>query len=246
MIEAFSFNEPSAKLLERIILTTGLVTFFVLGYFGVASSVDPSHVHTLATTIDKKIPFLAGSIWMYLWVFPAAISPIFVIKCPYMFRRTAIAYGVTIAISFLFFIMFPTTSDQLRATPAMLDDSQPSHWAVSVLYSLDPPYNLFPSLHLSVAAIAAFSVWKASRLYGIPLFLSIGFVSVAVCTVKQHYLLDVLGGLALATALNFVIIRPYHPLDGDIHTYSWRGPALYLAFTTIFYTSLYFAYLLKS
>jgi len=207
---------------------------------------NPSHVHTLATTFDEKIPFLAGSIWMYLWVFPAAVSPIFVVKCPYLFRRTAISYGVTLTISFLFFAIFPVTSGQLRVIPAMLDASQPSHWAVSVLYSLDPPYNLFPSLHLSIATLAAFSVCKASKLYGIILFISIGFVAVAVCTVKQHYLLDVLGGLALAALVNFVIIRPYRPHDRDILTYSWRRPALYLAFATIFYASLYLAYLIKS
>jgi trans-aconitate methyltransferase len=41
-------------------MTTGLVTFFILGYFSVALSMNPSHAHTLATTFDEKIPFLAG------------------------------------------------------------------------------------------------------------------------------------------------------------------------------------------
>lgn len=230
---------------DRVILTSGLITFFILGYFSVAFSINPSHSYTLATPIDERIPFLAFSIWIYLWVFPAAMSPLFVVRCPYLFRRTAISYGVILTISFLFFAIFPVTASQLRVISAMLDVTDISQWAVYVLYSLDPPYNLFPSLHLSIAALAAFSVWRVSKLYGIILFLSVGCVALAVCTVKQHYLLDVFGGLMLATLVSFFIIRPYQPQYRNILTYSWRGPAWYLAFVSIYYATLCLIYFLK-
>jgi hypothetical protein len=57
------------------------------------------------------------------------------------------------AISFVSFAVFPVTSAQLRVPKGALNISSPSDWAVSILYSLHPPYNLFPSLHLSLATL---------------------------------------------------------------------------------------------
>jgi len=235
---------PNRPILERVVLTAGLTIFFVAGYFGVGLSRNPAHAHELTTSFDERTPFIPSSVWLYLSIFPIALSPLFVVRCSRLFRRTAIAYAVVIAISLISFATFPVTSVRLRVAQATLDISCPSSWAVFVLYYLDPPYNLFPSLHLSIAALAAFSVWKAAKLYGIPLLASLGPVAVSVCTVKQHCVLDVLGGLALAAFVGTLIVRPYHPPDGATPAYSWRGPAICLAFMAVFYAGFYIAYLL--
>lgn len=223
-----------------------LIGFFIMGYFGVGLLRSPTHTHALATPLDCRIPFVEVSVWAYLWVFPSALIPLFVVKCPRLFRRTAIAYAAVMAVSFISFAVFPVNSVELRVGRATLDLSRPSGWAVSVLYFLDPPYNLFPSLHLSIATLAAFSAWKARKAYGVPLFACAGLVAASVCTVKQHYLVDVLGGLALAVLAGTLILGPYRPPYGDTPAYSWRGPVLYLAFVVIVYASLYVAYLLRS
>jgi len=229
--------------MERVVLTTCLMIFFVTGYFGVGTSRKLSQAHVLTTVLDERIPFVAGSVWMYLWVFPCALVPLFVVRCTHLFRRTAIAYAVVIAISLICFITFPVTSAGLRMGQAKLDVSVFSHWAISLLYSVDPPYNLFPCLHLSIAGVAAFSVWKASKPYGSAVFLSVILVGVSVCTVKQHYLLDVLGGIALATFASALILRPYTPLHLATLAYSWRGPALFLIFALVVYAIFYVAFL---
>jgi membrane-associated phospholipid phosphatase len=230
-------------LLERVLLTAGLMTFFVAGYFGVGLSRNLPRAHVLTTVLDDRIPFVAGSVWVYLWVFPCALIPLFVVRCPRLFRRTVIAYAAVMAISFVSFTVFPVTSAHLRVPKAVLDISNPSDWAVSILYSIDPPYNLLPSLHLSLAALAAFSVWKAAKPYAVAIFVSVGCLGVSVCTVKQHYLLDVLSGLALAALANLMIIRRYRPMDRAALTYSWRGPTTYLIFVAILYASFYADYL---
>ena len=229
--------------MERVVLTTGLMLFFVAGYFCVGTSRNLAQAHVLTTVLDERIPFVAGSVWMYLWVFPCALIPLFVVRCTHLFRRTAIAYAVVIAISLICFITFPVTSAGLRIAQAKFDVSVFSQWAVSLLYSIDPPYNLFPCLHLSVASVAAFSVWKASKPYGSAVFLSVIFVGASVCTVKQHYLLDVLGGVALATFVNALILRPYTSLDSAMLAYSWRGPASFLIFALVLYAIFYVAFL---
>jgi hypothetical protein len=67
-------------LLERVVLTTGLMTFFVTGYFGVGTSRNLPRAHVLTTVLDEQIPFVAGSVWVYLWVFPCALIPLFVVR----------------------------------------------------------------------------------------------------------------------------------------------------------------------
>lgn len=229
--------------LERLALTVGLVTFFIGGYFGVGRSTNPERARELSSAIDEQIPFVAGSVWVYLLVFPAALIPLFVVRCPRLFRRTALAYASVITISLICFVALPVTSLRLRMAPELLDLTRASDWAVSVVYYLDPPYNLFPSLHLSIAFLAAFSAWKAARSLGVFAFLSLGFIAISVCTVKQHILLDVFGGLGLAALAGAVILRPYRPQEGLDPAYSWRGPALYLVFLILIYFGFYVAYL---
>ena len=150
--------------LERTALTVGLVTFFITGYFGVDAHGFrhgpgnwPRHSTTKSHFSCVRSGYTCGR-------FPAALIPLFVVRCPRLLRRTALAYAIATAVSLVCFIVFPVTSERLRVHSATLEIARPSDWAVSVLYSLDPPYNLFPSLHLSIAALSAFSAWKAARL----------------------------------------------------------------------------------
>lgn len=233
-------------LLERAALSAGLVIFFIAGYFGIGLSRDPGEARELRTSIDARIPFIARSVWIYLLIFPAALLPLFVVRCQRLFRRTAFAYAAAIVASLICFTLFPVTSVRLRAGPAMLNLTRPSDWAVSTLYAIDPPYNLFPSLHLSIAALAAFSAWKAAKLYGTVAFACLVFVGVSVCTVKQHVVLDALGGVALGAAASALVLRPYRPRGDVSPAYSWRGPSLYLAFLALVYAGFYLIYLSAS
>ena len=228
--------------LERVALTLGLVIFFIAGYFGVGQSRNPSGAGELQTFLDDQIPFIARSVWVYLLIFPTALLPLFVVRCRRLFRRTALAYAAVIAVSVIFFATFPITSARLRTNPAMLDLTQPSDWAVSVLYSLDPPYNLFPSLHVSIAVLAAFSAWKAARSYGVMALTCLVFVIASIFTVKQHVVLDAVGGIVLSTLAGALILRPYRAQGTVGPAYSWRGPSIYLAFLVLVYTDFYLTY----
>jgi membrane-associated phospholipid phosphatase len=228
--------------LERAIVTIVLVTFFIAGYFGIGASRDPGQARELKTFLDDQVPFIADSVWTYLLIFPSALLPLFVVRCEHLFRRTAVAYAIAITVSLFCFAVFPVTSLGLRADGAMLDLGRASGWAVATVYSIDPPYNLFPSLHLSIAVLAAFSVWKAARRYGMAVFVTLVFVAVSVCTVKQHVVLDVAGGGALGALVSFFVLRPYRPQAGVEAAYSWRGPFLYVAFLVLVYTGFYLTF----
>jgi membrane-associated phospholipid phosphatase len=227
------------RVVERVVATVFVVAFFVVGYFGVGLTADPSRARELALPIDGSIPFVPWTVWIYLWVFPASFLPLFVVRCPALFRRTMIAYVVAIACSLVIFVVFPVTSVGLRVDPATLDVKRFSPWTVAVLYELDPPYNLFPSLHLSMAALAASAAWKADRRIGMLTAVGVALVGVSICTVKQHFVLDGLGGLAIAAAIHAIVLRPYRPPRGDPVAYGWPGWASYLVLlVTVFVGSL--------
>lgn len=219
----------TGRVAPRALLTIGVMAFFIAGYFGVGLRVDPANAHDFGTALDRRIPFVAASVWVYLWVFPASFFPLFVVRCPRLFRRTLIAYAIAIAASLIVFATFPVTSIALRANRAALDVTRLSPQAVALLYRLDPPVNLFPSLHLSIAVLAALSAWKARRAYGAAACVGVALIGVSICTVKQHFVLDGLGGAALAAVVYAFVLRPYAPTPGTNPAYGWRGPAAYAA-----------------
>ena len=229
-------------LLERAVLTLAVVGLFVVGYFTVGRSLDPDRARSLATPLDGLIPFVASTIWIYLWVFPATLVPVFFVRCRDLFRQTVLAYAVVITISLACFVAFPVTSLGLRVDPKALDVSRFSPWAVSVVYALDPPFNLFPSLHLSTATLAACSAWKARRSWGRAMAVGVVLIGVSICTVKQHFIVDGIAGVALASATYAAFMRRYRPEPGTDPAYSWRGPALFLALVLAVYLGLYVAF----
>jgi hypothetical protein len=230
---------------ERALLTAGVVALFVLGYFTIGGRVPPERALSLATAWDARIPFVPETVWIYLWLFPASLLPLFLIRCPRLFRRTIAAYAIVIAVSLAVFAAFPVTSRELRADASRLDTDRFSPWAVAALYRLDPPYNLFPSLHLSVAALAALSAWTARPLYGALVGAGVVLVAVSILTVKQHFLADAAGGLLLAGAVHAAVVRPYVPSAGFAPAYGWRGPAAYAALMALVYAGFAAAFLAR-
>ena len=231
---------------ERVVLTVSLITFFIAGYFGIGLSRAPDQARELNIFLDDKIPFIAHSVWIYLLIFPSALIPLFVVRCERLFRRTALAYAAAISFSLICFAVFPVTSVRLRMDQASLNLTGASDWAVATLYSIDPPYNLFPSLHLAIAVLAAFAAWKAARVYGAAAFVTLVFIGVSVCTVKQHVVLDAISGIALGALVGAVFLRPYRPDAGVEPAYSWRGLLLYVVFLVLVYTGFYLIYLIGS
>ena len=230
---------------ERALLSAAVIALFVTGYFAIGRGVAPETAHDLTTAWDLKIPFVAWTVWIYLWLFPAALLPLFVVRCPRLFRRTIAAYTIVIVVSLAVFATFPVTSRHLREAAGALDAARLSPWAVLTLYRLDPPLNLFPSLHLSIALLAALSAWTASRLYGTLTGVGVVLVAISICTVKQHVLADAVGALVLSGVVYAGVLRPYAPAPGVVTAYGWRGPAAHAALTALVYAGFVAAFLLR-
>jgi membrane-associated phospholipid phosphatase len=83
---------------------------------------------------------------------------------------------------------------------------------VALVYSLDQPFNDFPSLHTALSTILAFHWVKLNKPLGIVLSLWTGLIVASTLLIKQHYIADMIFGLLLAFAFSWLyserIIKP--------------------------------------
>ncbi|MEK6835793.1 MAG: phosphatase PAP2 family protein, partial [Nanoarchaeota archaeon] len=70
-------------------------------------------------------------------------------------------------------------------------------YILNLIYVLDKPVNLFPSLHVSMTFLAFLIISKFKK--DLRIIILIAFILSALSTlfIKQHYLLDTLAGLVL-------------------------------------------------
>jgi membrane-associated phospholipid phosphatase len=228
--------------LERLAVAVAMLLYAFGGYFWIGATVDPTSATTLATPLDARIPFVPESIYVYASVYLLIALPIFVIDSPALFRRAALAYAAIVTFCLLCFRFFPVSGAELRPALAAVEASPFVLWGLRLNYGLDPPVNLFPSLHVAGATIAAFAAGRARAAYGALAGVLVAAVVVAVCTIKQHYWVDAAAGVALAAAAWAALLRPYALPPGERAA---RGPASLAAFAGLLvavYGLLYLAY----
>lgn len=152
--------------------------------------------------IDKSVPFLP-------WTFLVYTSDYFLIGLTILIitdRKSFNSFGrmMFLALIFcgLFFILFPTTY------PRPVYPIQNSWWvqtAMDLVYVADSPNNCFPSMHVALTSISAWSLRKRSPWLVVIFFLWTFAVIVSTMTTKQHYFVDIIGGLTVV--LTVVVIE---------------------------------------
>jgi len=225
--------------LERLGIAVALLTYAFGGYFWIGWTTDPAAAASLATALDARIPFVPESIYVYAAVYWMITLPIFVIDSPALFRRTALAYGAIVTVCLLCFLLVPVSGDGLRPDLARVEADPFVVWGLALNYALDPPVNLFPSLHLAGATIAALAAGRARTAYGVVAGAAVVPVAVSVCTVKQHFWLDAAAGVALAVAAWALVLRPFELPPGERAA---RPPVAWLPFLALLggtYLALY-------
>jgi membrane-associated phospholipid phosphatase len=158
--------------------------------------------------IDKKIPFIPGSIWVYnsqlLFLFLALWI------CNDTLKRTLIYYSMLLAtsIAFVIFLLIPTE----------LPHQNINFYGINgllwhFLYLTDTPTNCFPSLHVTLAILAACALATKNEYWRVIAPLWAVCICISTLTTKQHYLVDISGGVVLSilslAIINYWVIPEY-------------------------------------
>ena len=153
------------------------------------------NIHSLEMPVDDRIPVLPAFVFPYLSIYALLALSIwrFLKAETKIFTIAALAIGLDLVLSYLVFLSYQTQVER----PVILG-SDISSDILRWVYSVDKPFNAFPSLHTSISALLALLWRKAgSRIQPI-IALWAALIIASTLLTKQHYIADVLGGIAVA------------------------------------------------
>jgi hypothetical protein len=160
------------------------------------------HIGSWYYPFEQYIPFVPVMIVPYMSI------DLFYVGAPFLCQTRAelntLAWRITFAIivAGVCFLLFP-----LRMAVPCPQTSGWTHAIFAFLFGFDHPYNLFPSLHITLCLILANFYARHTR--GALLFFCLlwfGLIGLSPLLTYQHHVADIAGGLALA-AVCFYLFR---------------------------------------
>ena len=173
-------------------------------YFGLQRLMESVRHYDLTSDYDRAIPFVPEWSIIYLgcylfWV----INYILIARQPEEdWFKFATADYMSRTVCALFFFFLPTTNIR----PEVMGNGLPAV-LMRFVYSMDAPTNLFPSIHCLVSWFCFIGIrgkrsipkWYQmfSMFFAVAVFMSTLFT-------KQHYIIDVIGGVLLAEVCYYI------------------------------------------
>jgi membrane-associated phospholipid phosphatase len=175
-------------------------------YLVIARRARGSAVHVPELALDRLLPLepfwapVYGALYAFL-----ILLPVLVVQQPEMIRRTVWAYITVWSVSYTCFLLYPTVASR----PDTVTGDDFAVWGLRFLYDADPPYNCFPSIHVAHSFVSALACHRVHRTLGRVALLCAALVGISTLFTKQHYVVDVIAGIALALTANAVFLRNY-------------------------------------
>ena len=167
--------------------------------------------------IDDNIPFIGVFviIYIYSYVFwvcgPAAVS----LTGKKNFTNFVVALLASYVVGFLFFVFMPTYIDRAAEGVYRYTEGPGAiAWMLRFIYSNDGAgdigYNLFPSYHCLISMCCYLGVRKRpeiSKGFRVYSFIMTVLICMSTVFIKQHYFMDIVGGLAVPAICFAVVYR---------------------------------------
>lgn len=178
---------------------SGIVVMQVLTYGGTKLLAKDWTHYMPALSIDNYIPFIPVMILPYVlcyahWVINFVISAH---TGKERFSKFSLAVMLSQLICGIAFLVFPTTITR----PDIVNQSGVVGFLLKFIYNMDTPVNLFPSMHCLLSWFSWIAVRDCKNIanwYKLFSFMFAIVVCVSTVTVKQHFFIDIVGGVVLA------------------------------------------------
>ncbi len=162
-------------------------------------------VHSLATDIDRAIPFLNIMIVPYVAWYPFLFLTLvyLCVQDRKTYFTTLISLNISLIVCYVIYFLYQTTTIR----PALSGDD-PLVKLTAAVYSADPPYNCFPSIHCVTSYLMMKAAYpgsirsKAARVF---IKSSGSLIMVSTLFVKQHVLLDAVGAIFLGETMYRIV-----------------------------------------
>ncbi len=168
-----------------------------LVYYGVGLLAPLRQFHEVHTALDDRLPLLPGFVYIYVLAFLQWGVGFLIIAKDSKARCYQVLSGELVAkvIALVILLLVPVTMRRPSFTPVGL-----SGHLLALIYAIDRPINLFPSLH----CLESWQVFRGSvrlkrygRWYAWAQLVFTLLVFAAVLLVKQHVWPDVVAGIAV-------------------------------------------------
>jgi len=183
----------------------GLAALQSLVYFGIGHLHLNRSTELLRTRLDDALPFWPWTAWCYLpfyaGVFILAIAGF---RRRALFNRAVLAVFVVMAIGAMGHIFIGAEYPRPVLHPPYADIS--AAFLASVQH-IDPPGNVFPSLHVAHTTMLALLLIKDRPRLGLVTLIMATMLALSTLTTKQHFLADVVSGYALAFFGRWLALR---------------------------------------
>jgi membrane-associated phospholipid phosphatase len=186
-----------------LVLLIALVPLYIF----IPEMFPPRTRHLPELALDRALPLVpAWSLVYGALYFFLILLPIFVVRQDDLLRRTVHAYLlIWITAYAFFFVLYPTEAPR----PPQIVGEGFAAWGLRALYSSDPPYNCFPSLHVAHSFVSALATHRVNRGVGILATICASLVALSTLFTKQHYVVDVIAGVVLALVAFLAFVAPY-------------------------------------
>jgi membrane-associated phospholipid phosphatase len=164
------------------------------------------------TALDRAIPFVPELLPVYVAYIPFYWWTIARSEDDRQLNRMFYAAHLQLLLSVPFFVLFPVRMPVEQFYPAV-----PLGWADAAWRWFDVPNNCFPSLHVSNSLLLIHFNWRRPH----RILYAAGSVAIIASTVlvKQHYVVDVLGGAGVYLLSRVVLARLVVSADGSVAAY---------------------------
>lgn len=177
--------------------------------------------HVIGTALDEKISFIPAAVIPYvLWYLYVPLPMLYMsFKDEEIFVRQMKTLFTGMVIANIFFLIYPTSID---FRPDTVEGGGILRWLCRLIYAVDRPVNVFPSLHCYEATAIQLSTFGGdhSRRHR-ALKAASGVLCILICLstvfMRQHSVLDLISGCGLAAVIYFIVRKTEKSGDKNDH-----------------------------
>ena len=200
-------NDPQFAHLKLLL---GWVVYFLF-YFLTENFIPVENFHVIHSALDDRIPFnefffIPYCFWYLLIVISLGYFALYDVE---NFRNLQTFIIITQVVAMTVYILYPSVQN-LRPTEFARDNF--FTWLAGIIYTLDTPTGVCPSLHVAYS-LGIGSCWlkekSASKLWKGFVVFSVILISLSTAVVKQHSVVDIAAALPVGLLAEILVFGKY-------------------------------------
>ena len=219
------------KILPKYAFIPIIITFVynLLVYYGSKLITENMTHYDLSCEIDAAIPFVPEMMIVYVLAYVTWGIGFIVIgrESKQVCYEVMTAELIAKTICLICFIVLPTTIIAYRPDVAAIEGNGIVAWLTRFIFNADVPVSLFPSIHCLenwIVFRGAMKCKKAGRGYTAVMFIVALAVFASTVMVKQHFFVDIIGGVAvveigLLVSKRFRLYNVYYKLESKLEKF---------------------------